>query len=706
MVSIRNEYLSLSLDEKGHLVELANHKAGGGNIIARPVPLFHTILQNGNNWEEVAYADNAELTVSATGQQAFIRVSALNTRQSHFEMEITLTLSLVGERVLFDAEIVNPTDATVTDFFYPCIGGIRSLGAGAPSLLYPAGYGELHTDIIRELQTRVGRDTIMLLSGIYPFTLSMQCMMLTDAEYCLYLAAQDPQFHIHSMLAQGSEAGDVTLKMDKMIFVRPGQRWKNPQYTLWLYRGTWQQGAEAYRAWADTQLQPSRPQPWLAESNGMMTAVGKQTYGAETWRYDQIPTLYATAERHGCDVLNFRGGFYSDHRDLTETLAPIPTMGGEQVLRDAIAAVHEQGGHVILHYPGHKMELNSPHYPALGLRLASKNHWGNPHHEQYSSTASSEFLRMFGERSAAAICPGCTEWQELLVEKSRQLHALGADGAIFDEVGGFQHYVHRQIAAMIPYPCFDPAHHHEDPSSAYAEGRRALLARLRGEADGMRDFSLLCEGIGDLFAPYVDTVRGNASHNSNSERDCAHNGGASPDAKGRRAVARSVNKSMILNMPEFFRHTFPEVISTVANASPYLQPRMANYALCYGFRFALELRTQRDKEFIEREAYPDWQAYARAVCTLRKTYADLLLKGRYTCDADLAAGNPALNHGLFTAGEKACIVFWNDTDDTLPLNLCGMTVSHWVGIDINGEGAPAEIAGNSVLVMFLDGNGV
>ena len=107
MYRIQNAFLTLSLDEKGRLVELYNHASGMHNVISHPRSLFHTILKNRTNWEEVAYADDAEFTVTTKEDRATIHVTALNTRQSHVEIDMTLTITLDGEKVLFDADIDN-----------------------------------------------------------------------------------------------------------------------------------------------------------------------------------------------------------------------------------------------------------------------------------------------------------------------------------------------------------------------------------------------------------------------------------------------------------------------------------------------------------------------------------------------------------------------------------------------------------------------
>lgn len=699
MVTIGNASVSLRLDDKGRITHLQNLKAGGGNIISRPVALFHAIIQNGNNWEEIAPGADAELTVSASGNQALVHITALNTRKHRFNVEIKLFIALEAEKALFSAEIINHDNVTLTDFYYPCIGAISTLGNGRPGLMYPAGYGEYHTDIISELQMTGGRDTAMLLSGIYPFTLSMQCMMLTDADQCLYLSAQDPEFRVHSLLALGSEAGDVTLEIDKMVFVEPGKTWHSPEYMLWLYRGAWQEGMRAYRQWTDKWRKPVKPAQWIREMNGYLVAAGKQSYGAETWRYAQIPELYEIARRNGLDTLGLYGEFYLDHRDLTGAIEAIPSMGGEAALRQGINDVHAAGGRVVLHYNGHKMEVGSPNYRDIGEKLAIRNHWGNPYYEQYLSFAVSEFIRNFGSHTAVAICPGCEEWQELLARKCAQISALGADGVIFDEVGGLQRYVHQHINAMMPYPCFERAHQHDDPSGAYARGRAQMLSRLRAQVAKQPDFALMIEAASDVFTQYADWVHGTGSHSYTSERDCRHNGGSQPGGKAERAL--SSKAPAVINMPEMFRHTFPETISTLRNAHPYIEPRMINYALCYGFRFEMELTSLSDKQFAESDMRNEWQAYAREVCAMRKKYADMLLKGDYSCSELVTRANPALNHGLFSSGDRKCLVVWNDTDDKAPFDARDLNVIRWESVSGGGEGAPDGVEANSAAILFL-----
>ena len=70
MLNLTNGTIRLSLDEQGRLTALENLKTGKGNVIDRPAHLFRAVLKTGEDWEDVAFAKDAELTVRAQGEEA------------------------------------------------------------------------------------------------------------------------------------------------------------------------------------------------------------------------------------------------------------------------------------------------------------------------------------------------------------------------------------------------------------------------------------------------------------------------------------------------------------------------------------------------------------------------------------------------------------------------------------------------------------
>ena len=675
MYTIQNESLCLTLDEQARLVELRNKRTGKGNVIARPAPLFRAVLHNGENWEDVARAENAHLSLCAQGDQLTVQVDSLTTRMGTQDIRMTLTLRLDGEQVRFGATIDNRSETTLNDFFYPCVGAIQTLGNGAPGLLYPDFFGVYHTDIVSELASHEGWDGGKVLTTPYPYTLSMQWMTLIDGDQCLYLSGHDDQFYASSLRVVGDERRDVILEMDKMAFVAPGEVWECPEYVMSLYQGSWQQGAAEYRQWAQSWRHPVTPKKWMQEMNGYYLVINKQQFGDELWPYETIPHLYDLAQENGCDAVGLFGWFQSGHDNQYPDLKVSDTMGGEQLLKDGIRSIQEKGGHVTLYYQGHLIDMNSPFYlSGKGQQMAGKSRWGTPYFEEYSKYAESDYLRRFSRKIFVTVCPWCKEWHDLMAERADWVRSFGADGILYDQIGGIN-----------PTPCFDRTHGHSKPSLSYAQGRLRLLPAIRASVDKYDEYSFMTETITDVYSQFID---------------CIHGIGSSCGGQAERAEYCKSHRPMVFNAPEMFRQTFPETISTVRNSRPYISPRLANYSLTYGFRFEMELRYLSDKEFIEENRHPEWKAYARAVCALRKRHAELLLKGTYSCDEQLTAANPALNHGVFTQGGEQCVVFWNDSNEEVALDLCGRCVTRWETPDEQGEGLPERIAPNSVLVLF------
>ena len=675
MYRISNDHITLCLDDGANLVELSNLKTGKGNVIARPAPLFRAVLHNGENWEDLARAKDADLTVKAEKECLTVEVEKLHTNMGAQEIRMTLTIRLDGEKVLFGARIDNRSQTTLNDFYYPCIGAVRTLGNGKPGLLYPDCFGEYHTDITEELANMQTWDGQCQLTRPYPFILSMQWMSLIDGDQCLYLTGRDSQFYASSLRAVGGEEKDVTLEMGKLAFVEPGETWDCPEYMLWLYRGAWQKGADEYRAWASTWRRPVEPKQWMKDMNGYFLVINRQQFGDINWPYESIPRLYEQAQEHGCDTVGLFGWFESGHDNRYPDLEVSRSMGGAELLKDGIRKVQEKGGHVTLYYQGHLIDTGTDFYKNGGYKMEGKTRWGTPYWEEYSKYSESDFLRSYSKKMFVTVCPWCGEWHTLMADRADWIRSFGADGVLYDQIGG-----------ISPKPCFDRSHGHSKPSLSYTQGRLKLLPAIRKSVDKYDGFSFMTETITDVYSQFIDCIHGIGSHTGE---------------KAERASFGEHPRPMRWSFPEMFRYCFPDNISTLRNSRPYLEPRMADYALVYGFRFEIELRYLKDREFVDENRHPEWKAYARAVCALRKKYAELLLHGEYSNSPEIAAANPALAHGIFTNQGHRCLVFWNDSDRELPLNLCGNTVTRWATPFAEGEGSVERIAPNSTIVLFL-----
>jgi hypothetical protein len=148
MAVLQNEHIRLEVDEYGRLTHLERLSGGHGNIIETPADgLFRIVMKAGDNWEDVAFPRDQKYAVSSEGDTLHIAVEKLVTKDHTVNVHVDMRIRLSGEQVLFDASIENRDTVMVNDFFFPCIGRIKTLSGGKPSLLWPNCAGERLPDI-------------------------------------------------------------------------------------------------------------------------------------------------------------------------------------------------------------------------------------------------------------------------------------------------------------------------------------------------------------------------------------------------------------------------------------------------------------------------------------------------------------------------------------------------------------------------------
>lgn len=685
MAFLKNDFVKLSVDERGRIDELS--LAGGHNVIARPAPLFRAVMLKGENWECTALGEDQTLRVIQEEDAIRIQADRLSSRMGDLDISVEMTLRLDGDQIRFGSTLDNRSDATVNEWFYPCLGEIDTLEGGRPDLLFPRHLGERVRDVGAYLQNIRRRDGLHELSATYPGPMSMQWMILEDGGTCLYLTGHDAKIHASALRAKGSEAGGVTLEMNKMAFVRPGEKWVCPEYLARLYRGSWMEGAREYAAWASSWRVPVKPKEWIRHMNGYFLVIMKQQYGDECWRYGDIPKLYDYAQAHGFDTLGLFGWYHSGHDNRYPELEVSPTMGSAEGLKAGIGAVHDRGGHVTLYYQGHLMDVGTDYYRNEGSRLAGKTRWGTPYYEFYDKFCFSDYLHYFSKKPFATICPSCVSWHELMAQRADWVHSFGADGILYDQIGG-----------MPPYPCFDVSHGHmEDrPSLSHTQGRIRLHKRIRAQVDTHENFAYMTEHVTDVHSQFLDCLHGIGSYPG-----AKGDGASNAEMAAQRCNADSAGMIM---MPELFRYTFPETMITIRNPKPYVDRRFANYALLYGYKLEMELRYETDRTFIEEDRDPADRDYAFRLAKMRADHEDYLILGRFLAQEGLSGLTPGVKAAVYAREDgRRAVALWNDTDETLPIGVVleGQALNAWVSPEGAGDGIPGTIGPEGAMMLYM-----
>lgn len=673
MAVLQNGSLRAEIDESARLVFLGDVRTGGKNLIGEPVPLYRLNLHTGTDLEDTVLPEAQRVYVSGEGETSVIRLCGCSTPCGDADIRLTMRVTLRGDSLYFDAELENGSGSTVSELYYPCVGAVRSLGGGRMDLLWPEQLGVRYTDIGAYLKGMTGRESLRTLCATYPGPLSMSCMVLTDDESCLSFRHEDPLLHVSSLRAVGTPSGCVALEEDKLCFVRPGERFVFPRTVLRLYRGSWREAMDEYAAYAATWRKQVRQQDWMRRMNGYFLVIGKQQYGTEMWPYADLPGLYDLACANGCDVLGLFGWYHTGHDNNYPDLDVSPGMGGREGLEAGIRRVHEKGGHVTLYYQGHLMDINSRWYREKGRELEGRTLYGNPYYEFYPKACRSDFARSFSKRVFSTVCPSCTQWHDLMAERLDWLASFGADGALYDQIGG-----------MKPSPCFNEAHPHmnQNPALSYTQGRLRLLEKIRQQAEKHEGFAFMSEHFTDAYSQFLDGMHGIGS--APSPRRAA-------DACGPR------------QFPQMFRYTFPESICTVRNPAPYIGKRMAAYAFAFGCRLEMELRYQTDREEILADTWPELREYAAQTAALRRKYEKYLLLGRFRAEDGIVNPHEDLYAERFEAEDGTSVLaLWNDSGAPVQpeLETAGRPL-RWETADAEGTGMIPVLGPGGIAVVEL-----
>jgi hypothetical protein len=180
--------------------------------------------------------------------------------------------------------------------------------------------------------------------------------------------------------------------------------------------------------------------------------------------------------------------------NLYPEYAPDEAMGGAEGLKAAVAQIKSEGGRTILYTQGQLIDPSTEFNRTKGKSMVAVDIWGSEYFESYGGGGEGTLLNVMRNKLFGIACPSAAGWYEHLAAQYEMVRGYGAQGMLFDQMGG-----------IPPYICFSTEHPHSKPSLAVGPGKVGNMQRLR-ELMKARDpdFAFVVELATDCYVSWVD----------------------------------------------------------------------------------------------------------------------------------------------------------------------------------------------------------
>ncbi|MBI4877879.1 MAG: hypothetical protein HY822_24880 [Acidobacteria bacterium] len=648
---LANDSVLLALDSAGNLAELTNRQTGHRYVAAAAQPPWRMYYRFGTPLDGALdlEIDPARQTAQVRRESGALVISYKTlvaeaprrgtTREIQVGLEVRVALD--GDRLVWTGRIANrETDPRleITELWIPWIYGLGDLGLGrATDVLYwPERAGRRIQDPYAKISaapapTPRGESALRL---TYPFPAGMQWFTFNNGEEGLYFGSHDKTLMTTCLNVMAHRDKALSASVVKYPFVKPGETWTSEPVVLRLYRGDWHAAAKTYRAWTDTWMERTKPPEWLRRMPGWVLPSFKGQSGHISAVYADLPSIFKEARAGGFLLLNCFGWVKQGFDNLYPEYDPDEALGGEQGLRAALAEVKRAGGHSILYTQGQLIDPSTEYYRKEGHRIVARDIWGYEYRESYGGTGQGTLLNVMRNKYFGVACPGAKGWIEHLEWQLGLVRGLGAQGIIFDQMGG-----------IPPYICYSKDHPHAKPSLAVGPAKVQNMKRLRAVMKARDpEFAFVIELGTDCYAGLVDIIH-------------SHGIGFWPEPEA---------------FGEMLRYTFPEPLITNRGGGPYDRRMQLGHAFALGWRFDSNLRDTRD---------PALGPFLARLCALRGKYPDLLLDGRFVDNEGFLADNSRVSAHAFVAGNRMAVTLWNPGDAVERVNVIAPGYELEVGLD-------------------------
>ena len=150
----------------------------------------------------------------------------------------------------------------------------------------------------------------------------------------------DPLPQTELIARSDPETRQLRLAIQRWPLCWPGEKWTPGPCGLAAHAGGWHTAADLYRAWFRKTFRIMAPPKWLRDADGYVMS------GGPSYEFADFPRVIENAKAIGINYVQLWSEMTGGDMSYHAFAFPNPYMGTEQELKQAIAEMHEKGGHI------------------------------------------------------------------------------------------------------------------------------------------------------------------------------------------------------------------------------------------------------------------------------------------------------------------------------------------------------------------------
>ncbi len=520
---LSNGCLSLALDSlTGEVLELIDETSGENllknHLFVLPQP-FAVIAGNGETCLRPGSAEaiaqypqlRPEIVVSAQKPSVTVTYSSLWDGESPWNVRVEYTVELLenGDSQ-WRIHVENHSVEKMQEVRFPCVNGVYfGQDWRENTLVYPfeagiqvkdpiTAFAQEHSVIYWRWQnykyvyglgalSRKLPGEVYSVDEKYSGNLSMKWLDYYGENGGLYFACHDVTPNICSLRADtcGPHSPGMNFSFGHPVHLVPESCWDSPEFVVAVHPGDWHNGAEKYRAFHREHSQAAVYRPkWFEKSAGLVAHYDfKYQNGGIVHHFSDIPRLLEQARELGLNHLLVAGWHKDGFDNGFPEYEPAADLGTADELRDQVAKVISQGGHICFYVNSRLANTKYGHLKEFIAENGVVLEDGSIMTEQYGS----------GNLRFAVQCIGSQGWRKKLEETvSYVTEDIGIDGMYLD-----------QLAMGSPCLCHNP--HHDHGFGEWSVWYQKMLedVALRRQQGSDQPLSMIHEGVSDSYGNLV-----------------------------------------------------------------------------------------------------------------------------------------------------------------------------------------------------------